>query len=127
MTSQKSRSSTTSRALVARPRRDDSTDSPARSCLVNISPARPLAAWLWSIWRARVDLPQSIVPEKKTSSATEGNSNGCRSRTLSDVPRGHLDQGDRHLFGGQRSVKTQQCQQPWSRGPGVDDGDVIVA
>ena len=46
------------------------TGAPERSSLVKLSPARPRAAWLWSIWRARVDLPQSMVPEKKTSSAT---------------------------------------------------------
>ena len=60
----------TSTAAVCSPSREDSTDSPARSCLVKMRPTRPRARWLWSIWSARVDLPQSIVPEKKTSSAT---------------------------------------------------------
>src|SRR6476469_613131 len=78
MASQKSRSSSTSRALVDSPRREDSTDSPARSCLVKINPRRPRAAWLWSICSARLDLPQSMVPEKKTSSATSRNPMRCR-------------------------------------------------
>jgi hypothetical protein len=68
--SQKSRSSETSIAGVDRPSREESTDSPMRSSLVKISPCRPRAELLWSICRARVDLPQSIVPEKNTSSAT---------------------------------------------------------
>ena len=35
-------------------------------------PARPRTAWLWFIWSASVDLPESIVPEKKTSSDIGG-------------------------------------------------------
>ena len=58
------------RAGDARPSREESSPAPARSSRVKIRPSRPRARWLWSIWRASVDLPQSIVPEKKTSSAT---------------------------------------------------------
>src|SRR5450631_1878647 len=136
MTSQKSRSSTTSMALVARPRRDDSTDSPALSCLVKISPDRPRAAWLWSIWRARVDLPQSIVPEKKTSSAITQNSTARADGWLTDVgrcrldleavPRGHLQERDRHLCRGQGPMKTQQRQQCRPCSPGVHDREVVT-
>src|SRR3954469_9398807 len=54
---------------MVRPRRLESSASPARSRLVKILPTRPRAAWLWSICRASVDLPQSIVPVKKVSSA----------------------------------------------------------
>ncbi|MFC5041688.1 hypothetical protein [Ornithinimicrobium kibberense] len=52
------------------PRREERTASPERSCWVNSSPARPRLAWVWSICSARVDFPQSMVPVKKTSSAT---------------------------------------------------------
>src|SRR4029079_423896 len=70
--SQKSSPSVTSIAEVDNPRRELSMFSPARSSLVKIRPDFPRARWLWSIWSARVDLPQSIVPEKNTSSATDG-------------------------------------------------------
>ena len=51
------------------PSREEIVAAPARSCRVKSTPARPRAAWLWCIWSASVDLPQSMVPEKKTSSA----------------------------------------------------------
>src|SRR6476620_5007656 len=56
-------------ASTVRPSRLESREVPARSRLVKMRPARPRAAWLWSICSARVDLPQSIVPVKKVSSA----------------------------------------------------------
>ncbi|CAM5249275.1 hypothetical protein SVIOM342S_10102 [Streptomyces violaceorubidus] len=46
--------------------------SPARSSRVKIMPASPRAERLCSIWRASVDFPQSIVPEKNTSSGMRG-------------------------------------------------------
>src|SRR3954463_15202728 len=43
--------------------------SPARSWVVKMRPTRPRAAWLWLVCRARVLLPESMVPVKKWSSA----------------------------------------------------------
>ncbi len=63
-------SSATSSAGRARPIRLEVTASPARSKRVNSSPHRPCTRWSWSTCRARVDFPQSIVPEESTSSAT---------------------------------------------------------
>ena len=67
---QKSKSVGTSSASCVSPSRLDSTASPARSWDVKIRPTRPRAAWLWLVWSARVDLPESMVPVKKCSSAT---------------------------------------------------------
>src|SRR3954466_1267666 len=66
---QKSKSSSTSIASWVSPSRLERTDSPARSRVVKIRPIRPRAAWLWLVWRARVLLPESIVPVKNWSSA----------------------------------------------------------
>ena len=64
----KHRLPTASTASVTRPSREDSLPSPARSSRVKITPRSPRAERLWPIWRASVLFPQSIVPEKNTSS-----------------------------------------------------------
>ena len=100
-------------APTDRPSRLERTESPARSSLVKISPRRPRAAWLWSVCRASVDLPQSIVPQKKTSSATSA-----------DLAPGHGQQRHGGLLGGQRAVQADQRQQLRPMVPRVDDGDL---
>ena len=49
-------------AGTASPNLLDNIDSPARSSRVKTMPARPRELWLWSVCRARVLFPQSIVP-----------------------------------------------------------------
>ena len=66
---QKSKSASTSSASWVSPSRLERTAAPARSWVVKIRPTRPRAAWLWLVWSASVDLPESIVPVKKCSSA----------------------------------------------------------
>src|SRR5665811_641907 len=51
---------------------------------------------------------------------------GFRSRIPSTVPGRHLEQGDPYLLRTQRTVKTQQRQQLWPGGPGVDDREVVA-
>ena len=71
--SQKSRSGWhLDRVVAAAPAGWTASPLPARSWLVKIRPTRPRAAWLWLVWRARVDLPESMVPVKNCSSATGG-------------------------------------------------------
>src|SRR3954452_22143508 len=100
-------------ARTERPSREDRTESPARSSLVKISPRRPRAAWLWSVWSARVDLPQSIVPQKKTSSATSA-----------DLAPEHGQQRYACLLDTERAVQADQCEQLRSLVSGVDHGDL---
>src|SRR6478735_5792969 len=115
MASQKSRSSRTSSAPVERPSRELRTLVPARSILVKMSPTRPRAPWLWSIWRARVDLPQSMVPEKKTSSATRHH------------PRRRAGWHHDHRHGefrvARRAVQPEQRDHLAAHEPRVDDGE----
>ena len=59
---------------------------PARSLRVKSTPSRPRAAWLWSICSARVDLPESIVPEKNASSAIGAPSSARAYRPRSRAP-----------------------------------------
>ena len=126
---QKSVESSTSCAPWVRPSRDEMTALPARSCRVNSSPSRPRAAWLWCIWSARVDFPQSIVPEKKTSSATgQAPPLGAarNARSCDDDAR------DEHLVTGQRPVHADQLERGGrlrrrvhdGRAPGHGDDDV---
>src|SRR4051794_34999945 len=89
---QKSRSSVTSTASCCSPSRLDRVAAPARSWLLKIRPTRPRAAWLWLVWRASVDLPESMVPVKNCSSATGS----------------HHQHRDQHLHGGERPVQADQ-------------------
>src|SRR5512139_487343 len=89
--------------------------SPARSCVVKILPDRPRTAWLWLVWRARVDLPESMVPVKNWSSATgehhamSGNENR-----------------DQHLRGRERAVQTHELGLDRERRP-AEDREVLPA
>src|SRR3954452_12245320 len=76
-------------ASVDSPSRLDSVAAPARSSLVKMSPRRPRWRWLCSIWSASVDLPQSMVPEKKTSSGIAGSGSGGRSGGAGSRPSCH--------------------------------------
>src|SRR5436190_24249971 len=69
MNFQKSKSSSTSSASWVRPRREETSASPARSWVVKSRPIRPRAAWLWLVCSASVLFPESMVRVKDWSSA----------------------------------------------------------
>ena len=100
--------SAASTASVTRPSREESLPSPARSSRVKIMPCRPRAERLCSIWRASVVFPQSIVPEKNTSSGMGGRDLSVRDgrwqaggATRSGA---YFEQRDELLGGGHRAV-----------------------
>src|SRR6478609_3872151 len=119
-----SKSSPTSTASARRPSRLEMVAAPARSWRVKMMPWRPRAAWLWSIWSASVDLPQSIVPEKNTSSAMGGQQpfgrGGQRAGSAADFEQGH------ELFdGGHRAVQADHLGLA-GLAAGGDDRDVVA-
>ena len=71
-------------ASCARPSRLDRVEVPARSRVVKIRPTSPRAARLWLVCRARVLLPESIVPVKNCSSATWESCHAVRAGWLCD-------------------------------------------
>src|SRR5690242_21229688 len=118
--------STASTASVTSPSRDDSLPSPARSSLVKMTACRPREARLWTICRASVLLPQSIVPEKKTSSGMGGTA-AFRSGTGTGVrwSGAYFEQRHELLDGGHRAVQAGHFGLP-RLGPGRRDRDVVA-